>query len=117
MTQKSSIKAPTLGKISLTSSPLWPYFLKVKGDAIRLPVALSVLTLGPGSGLPSWRVSSGLGSKVSTWERAAIEEEENDVLDLGREVRGLQGEGTALSGGRGHAGKAHCAETAAGHLK
>src|SRR6266851_2640998 len=68
MTQKSSIRAPILGKISLTSRPLCPHFWNWNGERIRLPDARSVLILGPGIGWPSFLVSTGLGSNVSTCE-------------------------------------------------
>src|SRR6266853_4024052 len=66
MTHTSSMHSPSLGKISLTSIPLWPYFLNLNGDASRLPVFRSVFKFPEGIGLPSYFVSIGLGSKVST---------------------------------------------------
>ena len=68
ITQMSSAWAPTIGNSSLTSSPLWPYFLKANGDFIKPPVLRSVAMLPPGSGWP-WNLSSiGFGSKLSTCE-------------------------------------------------
>src|ERR1700730_16684162 len=68
MTHTSSMHSPSLGKISLTSIPLWPHFLNLNGEANRLPVLRSVFKLPEGIGFPSYFVSIGLGSKVSTCE-------------------------------------------------
>src|SRR5438309_7787884 len=68
MTQRSSAHSPSWGKISLTSRPLCPYFLKVKGDFSRLPVLRSVRRFPEGIGLPLYSSSFGLGSNVSTCE-------------------------------------------------
>ena len=66
----SSMPAPTCGNQSDTSMPLWPCFLKVRFEAssLFLSTPRRVFT-GPndaGSFSPCRRVSSGLGSKVST---------------------------------------------------
>src|SRR6266700_635612 len=66
ITQQSSIRAPSLGNISLISMPLSPYFLNSNGDFRRLPVFRSVFRLPDGTGLPLYLSSIGLGSKVST---------------------------------------------------
>src|SRR6266850_789234 len=66
ITQNSSIKLPTRGKISDTSMPLCPYLRKANGDANKLPVERSVLGAPPGIGFPLYCDSIGLGSKVST---------------------------------------------------
>src|SRR5450432_1944910 len=68
ITHRSSAHSPSLGKISLISIPLCPYFLNANGDFSRLPVLRSVLRLPDGTGLPLYSSSFGLGSKVSTCE-------------------------------------------------
>src|SRR5438309_4383061 len=68
ITQNSSIRAPTRGKISDTSIPLCPLLRKANGDANKLPVERSVLGAPPGIGVPLYLDSIGLGSKVSTWD-------------------------------------------------
>src|SRR6185436_10817913 len=69
MTQRSSTDCARFGKSSLTSMPLWPYFLnlKVEGNA-TLPFVLPPFWNSEGSALPDWRSSAGLGSNVSTCE-------------------------------------------------
>src|SRR5262245_39893814 len=68
MTQMLSTCSPTSGKRSLTSMPLWPYFLNANGDFISAPVFRSVAMLPPGSGWPWYFSSIGFGSKLSTCE-------------------------------------------------
>ena len=65
ITQSSSAERATFGKSSLISSPLSPYFWKEKGDLSAAPVGRSVRN-SSGIFLPSYFVSSGFGSKVST---------------------------------------------------
>src|SRR5258705_10358293 len=60
--------SPILGNKSLTSMPLWPYFLNLNGDGNAAPVLRSVLMYSPGKGLPAYLSRDGLGSKLSTWE-------------------------------------------------
>ncbi len=69
ITQMSSAQPPTCGNSSLTSRPLWPYFLNVNGDFISEPVLRSVATVPPGSGWPWYLSSIGFGSKLSTCDR------------------------------------------------
>jgi len=52
MTQMSSIDSATWGKRSLTSIPLSPYFLNLKGDPRAAPVFRSVRRFFEGSSLP-----------------------------------------------------------------
>ena len=66
ITQMSSAHAPTCGKSSLTSRPLWPYFVNANGDCMSEPVLRSVATVPPGSGCPWYFASIGFGSKLST---------------------------------------------------
>src|ERR1700736_1558340 len=61
----SSMHSAVLANSSLTSMPLWPYFLKANGDPNPAPVLRSVGRLD-GKGLPAYFVSAGLGSNVST---------------------------------------------------
>src|ERR1700751_4757633 len=68
MTAISSIDEATFGKSSLASMPLWPNFENLKGEGKAAPVRRSVGRFGVGKGLPAYRASIGLGSKVSTWE-------------------------------------------------
>ncbi len=65
MTAMSSTHSPTWEKISLTSIPLWPYFLNLNGDGKAAPVLRSVRRFSRGSGWPAYLARSGLGSKVS----------------------------------------------------
>ena len=62
MTARSSAYSAVFAKALLTSSPLFPYFWKVKGE----PRAISL----PRIVLPSIRESVGFGSQVSRWEGA-----------------------------------------------
>src|SRR6266568_447392 len=66
ITAMSSMLSATCGNTSLTSMPLWPYFLNLKGEGNAAPVLRSVLRFGLGSGLPANLASDGLGSNVST---------------------------------------------------
>ena len=83
MTQMSSMNSPTWENISLTSMPLWPYFLKVNGDRSRLPVLRSVCRLAVGIGLPWYLLSIGLGSKVSTCDGPPLRNRKMTRLALG----------------------------------
>src|SRR6185369_11336024 len=61
----SSTCFATLGKMSLTSIPLWPYFWNLNGEPKTVPLKgasfhTSLITL------PSYFVRFGLGSNVST---------------------------------------------------
>src|SRR6185436_7652913 len=67
ITHKSLADSAVYGKSSLTSNPLWPYFLNEKGDGNAVPVLRSVRKL-IGIGLPAHFFSNGLGSKLSSWE-------------------------------------------------
>ena len=53
---------------SLTSMPLCPYFLNLKGEGKAAPVLRSVGKFSIGSAFPAYLSSDGLGSKVSTCE-------------------------------------------------
>ena len=64
----SSMLSATCGKISLTSMPLLPYFLNLKGEGKAAPVLRSVRRLSMGNGLPAYFCSAGFGSNVSTCE-------------------------------------------------
>src|SRR6185503_7745914 len=66
ITAMSSMFSATCGKSSLTSMPLWPYFLNLNGDANAAPVLRSVRGFSIGSNLPAYFWSEGFGSKVST---------------------------------------------------
>src|SRR6266446_8556495 len=68
MTAISSTHSPIFGNKSLTSMPLWPYFLNLNGDGNAAPVLRSVLIYSPGKGLPAYFSSDGFGSKLSTCE-------------------------------------------------
>ena len=58
--QNSSITFAVCGNNSLTSMPSLPYFLKLNGDFIKLPVANSVRGVSYGRGFPSYFSSIGL---------------------------------------------------------
>src|SRR5580658_7002523 len=68
MTQISSMLSATCGNKSLTSMPLRPYFLNLKGEGKAAPVLRSVGRFSIGNSLPAYFSSDGLGSKVSTWD-------------------------------------------------
>ena len=61
----SSMCAAVRANSSLTSMPLWPYFLNLNGEGNAPPVLRSV-AYDCGSGLPAYFSSIGLGSNVST---------------------------------------------------
>src|SRR5687767_10618527 len=63
ITERLSTCAAMEGNTSLTSIPDFPYFANLNGDAIATPFS-------PGSDCPSYLVSAGLGSQVSTCEGA-----------------------------------------------
>src|SRR5579862_9196115 len=65
-TQMSSMLSATCGNNSLTSMPLRPYFLNLKGEGNAAPVLRSVGRFSIGSNLPAYLSSDGLGSNVST---------------------------------------------------
>ena len=68
--------------------PLSPYCWNFQGDLSRLPVELNCTRgLANGSGLPSSRVSSGLGSNVSTCDGPPLHEQKDDPLGPGRKMR------------------------------
>ena len=66
MKHMSSTWAAVFSKISLTSMPDWPYLRNENGEPIAAPVARSVVRLPCGKVWPSYLLSSGLGSNVST---------------------------------------------------
>src|SRR6476660_6566559 len=68
MMAMSSAHSPMFGNRSLTSRPLWPYFLNLKGDGNAAPVFRSVLMYSPGNGLPAYFSSDGFGSNESMCE-------------------------------------------------
>src|SRR5688572_27541558 len=70
-TVNSSITSPTLEKISLTSIPLSPYFLNLKGDGRAAPVLRSVRKVF-GISRPAYFSSAGLGSNVSICEQPPL---------------------------------------------
>ncbi len=82
----SSAHSPTWGKSSLTSIPLWPYFLKVKGERISAPVFRSVATMPPGSGWPWILVQRRLRVEAIHLRQSAIHEQENDSLRFRLEI-------------------------------
>ena len=63
--------------------PLLPYFLNVNGDFSRLPVLRSVFRLPGGHGLAVILSEHRLGVEGVHLRRAAVEEQEDDVLGLG----------------------------------
>src|ERR1700722_19216921 len=66
ITHMSSILSATCENTSLTSMPLWPYFLNLNGEGKAAPVLRSVGRFSIGNNLPAYFSSDGLGSKVST---------------------------------------------------
>src|ERR1044071_8174056 len=67
-THRSSTHSPTCEKISLTSIPLWPYFLNSNDEGNAAPVRRSVFRV-MGMGFTANFARDGLASKVSTWEQ------------------------------------------------
>ena len=67
---RSSTRPPMCGNRSLTSMPLWPYFLKAHGDFMSPPAfsSLNVSERSNGTAFPLSRLRRGFGSKVSTCE-------------------------------------------------
>src|ERR1700733_3011713 len=63
--QRSSATEPTFGQSSLKSMPLWPYFLNLNGDFIKLPTRKKLTGVEPGVGSPSYLSTIGLGSNES----------------------------------------------------
>ena len=111
---------PACGNISLTSMPLWPYFLNLNGDRIRLPVLRSCSRNLAGQRLAVVLLQHRLGVEGVHLRRAAVHEQENDVLGLGLEI-GNAGAWDALDAGVAsalasdsshHAGKTEHAEAA-----
>ena len=72
----SSTHSPRLGKISLTSMPLLPYFLNLNGDFIRLPVLRSCCRSPPGMGWPLILLERRLVVEAVDLRQAAIHERE-----------------------------------------
>src|SRR6476620_10301926 len=65
MTAMASMCWAVRSNNSLTSMPLWPYFLNLNGDGNAPPVLRSVRN-DCGNGLPAYFSKAGLGSNVST---------------------------------------------------
>ena len=88
---RSSTHSPTCGKMSLTSMPLWPYFLKLNGDGKAAPVRRSVLRRDRHgfTGEPGQR---GLRIEGVDVRRAAVHEQMQNALRLGGERRLLRSE-------------------------
>src|SRR5690242_13914591 len=93
MTHKSSAWRAMLGNRSLTGSPLWPYFRNLKGEGKAAPVLRSVGRLPVGSGLSAYFSSSGLGSKLSTWEGPPLRKKWITRLALAGNIGGLGASG------------------------
>ena len=90
MTHTSSACTRQLRENLADFDPTLPYRLNVNGDRSKLPVLRSVRRLPCGIGLP-WCLSSiGFGSNVSICPRPAVEEQIEDSLGPGGEVRGLR---------------------------
>src|SRR5437016_4953241 len=68
ITAISSILSATDEKSSLTSIPLRPYLLNLKGEGKAAPVFRSVFKFSVGKSLPAYFSKDGFGSKVSTWD-------------------------------------------------
>ena len=102
ITQMSSIIPAVWAKSSLTSIPLWPYFLNLNGEPMAAPVLRSVGRL-VGTGLPLWRSSIGLGSNVSTCDGPPFMNRWTTRLARARSggALGKSGLGPAIAGGAG----------------
>ena len=80
MTQMSSTHSPTCGNSSLTSMPLWPYFLNVNGERISSPVLPLGRDRPAGQRLAVILVEHRLGIEGVDLRRAAVHEQEDDAL-------------------------------------
>ena len=105
----SSMCLAVLANSSLTSSPLWPYFLNLNGDGKAAPVRRSVRRFAVGSGLPAYFAERRLRVERIDLARPAVGEDVDDALGLGREVRLLGRERVGRGDWRGgeQAGFAH----------
>src|SRR5258706_11296648 len=87
ITHTSSMHSPSLEKISVTSMPLCPYFLKPNGDFMRLPTCTvcpaAAIGWAPGIGWPLYLSSIGLGSKVSTCDGPPLRNRKMTRFTLG----------------------------------
>src|SRR5688572_28096241 len=66
ITAMSSMLSATFENNSLTSMPLLPYFLNLKGEGYAAPVLRSVRKFSMGRFLPAYFSNDGFGSNVST---------------------------------------------------
>ena len=82
----SSMCSAVRANRSLTSMPLWPYFLNLNGEGNAAPVLRSVVSVS-GSGWPAYFCRAGLGSNVSTCDGPAVQKEMNDPLRFAREMK------------------------------
>ena len=71
---------------SLTSMPLWPYFLNANGEPSAAPVLRSVRRFGLGSGLPWYFVEHRLGVEGIDVRRSAVHEQVDDLPGLAGEL-------------------------------
>ena len=92
ITQMSSMCFAVCSKISLTSMPDLPYFLNLNGDGNAAPVCRSVLRLVGRQRLAGVLRQERLGVERVDLGRAAVGEQVDDPLRLGREVRLARGE-------------------------
>ena len=101
-TAMSSTQLPMCGNQSLTSMPLWPYFLEADLQRIELVALLAVGVVDDDTraslsfsgfcasaygvsliDLPAYLVSSGLGSNVSMWRQPPFMNSQMTLLALG----------------------------------
>src|SRR6266571_745674 len=93
----SSMHSPIFGNKSLTSRPLWPYFLNLKGDGNAAPVFRSVLMYSPGNGCPAYFSNAGLGSNESTCDGPPLRKKCTTRLALPGKCGALDESGLGLS--------------------
>ena len=102
--------APRCGNRSRDPGPAWPCCANLNGDSSSLARPASLKKPGradrPGSGLPSRRSSSGLGSNSVHLARPAVHEQEDDGLRLRRRSAAASGR-AGRRGGRGRARREH----------
>ena len=92
----------TCANSSLTSMPLWPYFLNLNGDANAAPVLRSVGRLRAAAACRAYLSSSGLGSNVSTCDGPPFMNRWTTRLALAGKGASLGQERVCRAGDRGH---------------
>ena len=85
ITAMSSMCSAVRANRSLTSMPLWPYFLNVNGDGNAAPVLRSVVSVS-GSGWPAYFCQRGFRIERVDVRGPAVQKEVNDPLRFAGKV-------------------------------